>query len=159
MLGSDSAGNNTLVRWQTLEGFKVRLMATPSTYVNYEEGMVVDPRDLTIWYNEDTGGHASIVNGNRLLHVDNPNGYYLKYYRLPNMFAWSDCKLNGNTVSGDFYPDEVLTGNNWTILPVIDYGAKTAQQTLANWEVGEGEAAELEFRGSGTAPTTSPRAL
>lgn len=156
MIGSASAGTNTLVRWQDIDGFKVRLMATPSSFVNYEEGTIIDPRDLTIWYNEDTGGHASVVNGNRLLHVDNPNGYYLKYLRFPNMFPWSDCKLNGNTVTGDFYPDEVLTGNNWTTLPVIDYGANTAQQTLANWEVGEDEAAELEFRGSGTAPTTSP---
>ncbi len=158
VIGSESAGYNSMIVWRDIDGFKIRLMATPSSFVNYEEGLIIDPRDFTIWYNEDAGGHASITNGNRLLHVDNPNGYYLKYLRFPNMFAWSDCKLGGNTVTGNYYTDEVLNGSNWTTLPVIDYGSNTAQQTLANWEVGEDEAAELEFRGSGTAPTTSPLA-
>lgn len=121
------------------------------------EGMTVDQADGSFWVNSDQLTHGGITNGNRLWHTD-PRGWYKKFYRSPHMHRFSEVwKTNGNVITGIF-GTEAIKGTNFSTGPVIDYGAFTGQQTLGNWTFGEGENATIEFRGSSTAPTTTPEA-
>lgn len=117
-----------------------------------QEGLWIDEMDGKIWHAfplETAGGAADTD----VLVCQDPRGWYRKYFRN-HMFNWSQWKHAGNNaVTGQFH-EEVLTGSDWSTGPVIDYGANTEQQNINNWEISEGDAAELEFRGSATAPTT-----
>lgn len=121
-----------------------------------QEGFIVDIKDGTFWMNSDQEFHGGIVDGNRLWHTD-PRGLYLKYYRTPDMDTWTSLwKMNGNVALGRLN-GQYIRGNNYSVGPVIDYGAYTGQQTIGNWTFPrEGEDAHLQWRGSGTAPTTTP---
>lgn len=119
------------------------------------EGIFVDPMDGTIWFNSDQYYHGTIVNGNRLWHVD-PRGLYQKYVRFPDMITFDKFKISGQQRKTSTYNFQKLYGKDWAIGPIVDYGAHTGQQTLGNWETDD--QIDLEFRGSGTAPTTTPQA-
>lgn len=119
------------------------------------EGLVVDPKDGTIWYNSDQFTHGGITNGNRLWHTDR-NKWYLKYYRNSMDEFSTIWKLGGNSTVGRFGWQELTgAGVNYSLSPVFDFGAFTAQQTAGNWGVLSGTC-EMEFRGSASAPDTTP---
>lgn len=120
------------------------------------EGFTVDQADGTFWINSDQESHGGITNGNRIWHTD-PRGWYKKYYRSPHMDRFSAVwKLSGGNIITGVFGTEAIKGVGFSTGPVIDYGAFTGQQTLSNWTFGEGENGTIEFRGSGTAPTTTP---
>ncbi len=126
------------------------------------EGIMGDPKDGTYWFNSDEFYHGAVVGGNRLWHVD-PREWYLKYLRFPDMIQYALWKLDSTSAVVGTYNGETLKSNQFNIAPVIDYGANTGQQSLSNYTVYHGtekEAAatvwaDLEFRGSATAPTTT----
>jgi hypothetical protein len=137
------------VRFQDLQsGFKTLLYPNPLTG-SENEGTFVDPRDGTVWKCSDDYFHGTINNGNRFIHHD-PRRVYGKWIHFPNLVRYSRWKLT-STLAGEF-GNQTLTGNDWNISPVIDYKSFTGQQSLSNYYY---EGAELEFRGSGTAPTTT----
>ncbi|HMG92615.1 MAG TPA: hypothetical protein VK589_21305 [Chryseolinea sp.] len=122
------------------------------------EGFTVDQADGTFWINSDQCFplHGNITFGCRLWHTD-PRGWYKKFYRSPHMDRFSEVwQLSGGNIITGVFGTEAIKGVGFSIGPVIDYGAFTGQQTLGNWTFGEGENGEIEFRGSGTAPTTTP---
>ena len=126
------------------------------------EGIVGDWKDGTYWFNSDQFIHGGVVGGNQLWHVD-PRGWYQQYIRFPDMITYSMWKLNGTAQVTGTYNGEILSSNAFNTAPVIDYGANTGQQTLANFTVNHGTEneviattwADLEFRGSNTVPTTT----
>lgn len=118
------------------------------------EGMIGDPRDGTFWFNSDEHFHGGIVGGNRLWHTD-PREWYGKYIRFSDMIRYDLFKIPAGTRLRGSYNYQKLYGNNeWVTGPVIDFESFTEQQTLANWETADN--VDLEFRGSGTAPDTTP---
>lgn len=151
--------NGARIREQDpVTGLNVVMYPYPTTTTgSVQEGFWVDIKDGTFWFNSDEWWHGGITNGNRLWHTD-PRKLYRKYYRFPDMDTWSDLwKLNSNQAVGRLNGQHLI-GGNFSTGPVMDFGAHTGQQTLANWELGDGEQADLEFRGSASAPTTTPEA-
>jgi hypothetical protein len=136
------------IRFQDLTGFRTLLYPTP-LIASECEGLVVDPRDGTLWKSTDDYYHGTIDNGNRTIHFD-PRGVYGKWLHFPDLVRYSKWKLTSN-LSGQF-GNQTITGHDWDISPVIDYKSFTGGQSLGNYYY---EGAELEFRGSGTAPTTT----
>lgn len=154
LMNFDDSGPRARIRYQTLDGRSgIIIGANPLTYVT--EGIVEYPDGTTGACNPAGYNlHGSVVGGNRWMHLDHPDGVYLKYERSPSMSRFS--KYKNGVVTGDF-AKQVITGNN-LLTCVYDFGANTNQQNLSAWlaEVEDGATYSLEFRGSATAPSTSP---
>lgn len=130
-----------------------RYASDSAEFISNTQQTIRDARNGTFWINLDIQYHEpTLPNNNCIMQMD-PLGYYRKYLRFPDMHRF-DLFKKTSTQSGQ-YNSQILTGNNWDIAPVVDYGAYTGQQDINNWEIGEEDAAELEFRGSASAPTTT----
>jgi hypothetical protein len=153
--GSDSSANQFYFPCQE-DGSRPQYMPFPFSSANFidnTQNCVRDARNGTFWFNIDTQYHdPAAPNENTLYWVD-PLKLYRKYLRFPDMHRYSDLFYLTSTLSGK-YNAETLTGSNWDTGPVIDYAAFTGQQTVGNWEVKD-DNADLEWRGSSIAPTTS----
>ena len=145
---------------QKFTGFKPEyhrnLLDNIQFYSNTQQ-CVRDARNGTFWMNVDINYHeadygADLPNENVLIHMD-PYGLYKKYLRFPDMHRF-DLFKRSSSLSGRYNAQELI-GSAWNIAPVVDYASYTGQQDINNWEIGEEDAAELEFRGSDTAPTTT----
>lgn len=136
------------MRWQDSSGINIIMLppATTQTQDSYN-GIFVDRMDQTVWYNT----HGD----NTLTHAD-PLGKYRQYFNN-HMFNWEDWNLGNNSFNGFQYSNQILIGRDWSIGPIIDFDSNTGQQTLGNWDIPGPDNALLEFRGSGTAPTTTPQ--
>lgn len=145
---------------QKFDGSEPRIREYPLNTAPFEantQNVVRDARNGTYWMNEDIEYHeadfgASFPNENVLINMD-PLGYYQKYLRFPDMHRFELCKLT-STLAGK-YNAETLTGNDWDILPVVDYNAYTLQQSRSNWAYEASDSVIFEFRGSNTPPTTT----
>lgn len=145
---------------QKFDGSEPRLLEYPLNTAPFEantQNVVRDARNGTFWMNADIEYHegdfgASFPNENVLINMD-PFGYYQKYLRFPDMHRFELCKLT-STLTGK-YNAETLTGNDWDVLPVVDYNTYTGQQTGSNWEYTASDSVIFEFRGSDTPPSTT----
>lgn len=142
---------NQRIRSQGSDGFgSTMMLPNPILGMNtVAEGLAIDPKLRVSVSCSDMYWHGSIVNGNRIVVQDMYN-FFQGVLLAPDDIRFSE--MNGGTVSGLFNTESVL-GSDWIEWPVIDFGANTGQQSLANW-IGT-EYADFEFRGSDTAPTTS----
>lgn len=145
---------------QKFDGSEPRLFEYPLNTPQFEantQNCVRDARNGTFWLNVDIQYHeddfgASLPNENVIVNMD-PLGYYQKYIRFPDMHRFELCKLT-SSLSGQ-YNAQTLTGNDWDVLPVVDYNTYTGQQTLSNWEYTASDSVIFEFRGSDTPPSTT----
>lgn len=145
---------------QKYDGSQPKLFEYPLNTAPFEantQNVVRDARNGTFWINVDIQYHeddfaALFPNENVLINMD-PYGYYQKYLRFPDMHRFELCKKT-STLAGK-YNAETLTGNDWDILPVVDYNSYTLQQSRANWSYEASDSVIFEFRGSNTPPSTT----
>lgn len=154
LINFDNSGGNARIRWQDIDG-KTGIFISDVALSFATEGLVEYP-DGTIGNCNPAGffSHGGVVGGNRWMHSD-PKNLYLKYDRAPSMTRFS--KFKGGSITGNF-AKQVLTHNAPIMSPVYDFGSNTNQQNLSAWEyeVESGATASLEFRGSSSAPSTTP---
>ncbi len=151
--------NNTHIRQQQRDGTdNIAIYNTPllGTTSFTEEGLVVAP-DGTVYCATPDGFHGGGADGkNRVWHFD-PRRIYLKYDRSPSMSRFN--KFTGGTVSGDFQTQKINQSVGAKIYsPVYDTNGFTNTENTSAWEFefSEGGDADITFRVSDTAPTTTP---
>lgn len=153
VLNYPNTGTAIYLREQAHDGLsRIRIWNNPINWTT--EGLVVDLRDGTFWLADPSFFHGGIVNGNRVWHVD-PRGLYLKYLNFPHMVSLDKFKHNGTKTGVLNY--EVIENASSVVWPIVDFTGFTNQQNASAWQDMDGNALQgLEFRGSNTAPTTSP---
>lgn len=144
-------------------GLNIRSFVKPTAGTKaVVEGIFGDPKDGTIWFNSDEFYHGNIVGGNRLWRTDQRE-WYRQYKRYPDMIGYDMWKVGAGGIVSGTYNGQVLQGSVWSLTDITDYIANTGQQSIANWIAWHGTEresvitalAEIEFRGSNTAPTTA----
>lgn len=153
-----ASGASCTFRYQSLDGkSRIKSFNTPLNpgSVFNTEGLVIDPRDGTIWMADPSNFniHGNITNGSRGWHLD-PEKLYLKYINFPHMVPLTKFKHNG-TITGQLNQQQIVGASSVTF-PVLNFTGFTNQQNASAWQDMDGVVLDgLEFRGSNTAPTTA----
>lgn len=149
------SGSSALFRYQSMDGkSRVQQFNLPIATIT-TEGIVVDPRDGTLWFADPSGYniHGNITNGNRGWHVD-PEKKYLKFANSPHMIPWTKWKHNG-TITGQ-QSQSYISGASSVISPIYNVTGFTNHHNLSAFQDMDGtQLTSLEFRGSDTPPTTT----
>lgn len=149
-----SNGALTKITEQDFNGWNNRVYSLPGNAMSDNEGVLFDPRNNLVWFNSDQNFHGGVTNGNRLYLLD-PRRVYQKVLYFPGMVRYNKFKLAVNSVIVGSLNNQRIKGYDWSISPVFNFLSYTNQQTLSNF-VSSNSAYDLEFRGSGSAPSTTP---
>lgn len=148
--------NNSITKLTTQDrdGWYNRIYAIPTSTNLDQEGVIFDPRDRTVWFNSDQHFHGGVTNGNRLWRLD-PLNVFRKETNSPGDIRFDKWKLAENSTLQGQYNRQSIKGYDFSLSVIYDFQAFTVQQSAASW-TSSNSAYDIEWRGSATAPTTSP---